>query len=254
MEKKILVSAIAEHFYKQAEGGEIAATCAYAFDTLTLEKAEYDAYNKLAANEHGLSLKTMRNRATAARALQKKYGVKIAGYADIEQSAIMDFTAFLRDQMRLAGSYRYTVEDIVGFCAGEKPAHIQREEYAEEQELIRKTKAAAKGKAEAEKKAAAKARADADAERKAENENDTSGTVDAERAPVPDAVPTVGNADESEQRGEPVADITPVMIKGEEREAIFMAGFNAAVDSFLFTIERNVEDGGLIVEGLVNLE
>lgn len=229
MEKKIAVSAIAHHFYAQAEGSEIQAIVAYAFDTITLEKKEFDQYNKDGADRLNLSLKTMRNRATAGRAVQTKYALQIARYeSGLDVSSVSDFTRFLRDEMKLAGEYRHHAEDICGFLAGQKPAHIQRQEAADKAAEVRTELARVKATKEAKEAADKVAR-----------EADVSGTVEAEAAKVPEAGATVGKADESAERHSPVADIA--------------APVEATPPLFIFTIERG-EDGGLIVDGMENLE
>lgn len=243
MEKKIAVSAIAHHFYTQAEGSEIQAIVAYAFDTITLEKKEFDAYNKDGAERLSLSLKTMRNRATAGRALQTKYALQIARYeSGLDVSSVSDFARFLRDEMALAGSYRNHAEDICGFLAGQKPAHVQRQEAADKAAEVRSELARVKAAKDIK-----------EAADKAAREADKSGTVEAEAAKVPEVGVIVGEADSAAERNPaPSADIEPVVPVLSSVD--YVQGYEDAVASFLFTIERDPAHGGLIVEGLENLD
>lgn len=193
--KVITISEAAATLYIQAEISELAAIVAYAFDTLTFEKAEYHHYNILAVDTLKLSLSTMRNRATAARGLQVKYGAKIAGYVDgLTQETGNDFGTFLKSEMSLAGNFHMHSEDIGNFLAGKKPAHVQRQEAKDAAAEVKRIK-----------DETAKKKADKEAADKAARDADTSGTVDAEAAVVPEKGTEVGHAENAPSV--PVADM-----------------------------------------------
>lgn len=167
--KKIAVSLIAAHYYQLAQGGEMNASIAMAFDTIGFDKAQGIAYNQDAADRLDLSLKTMQNRAVAAKAINKKYGPKIAAYADgLTCENVSEFHTFLVHEMTLAGAYRSSVDDMLNFMSGAKPAHVQRKEVAEAAEATKK--------ALLEKAALLKAEQEAEAAKK---QADMSGTPDA---------------------------------------------------------------------------
>lgn len=197
--KIIAVSAVATYFYVQAQGTEVQAAVAYAFDTITFDAKDYDAYNKLAADTLGLSLKTMRNRAVVGKKIAAKYGPKIAAYADgLTVENVSSFGAFFTHEMGLAGEFKRHVDDMLNFLDGAKPAHVQRKEAAETAEATRKALALVKAE-----------KAKQDAEDKAARDADVSGTKDAEPAAVPEASVEVGKPENTPLPV--VAEIVPVV-------------------------------------------
>lgn len=154
---QITVSAVAAGFYLQANGAELHAAIAQAFDTVTLEKGEFHQYNVLVSESLGLSLTTVRNRAAVAKKIQAAYALKIAAYPEIDHDAIVDFGRFLVSEMQTAHSeFRRTLSDVSNFLAGDKPETVQRKEAADKAQAVReqlKATAAAKAKKEAEEKA-----------------------------------------------------------------------------------------------------
>lgn len=196
--KIISVSAVASVLYAQAQTSEVSAIVGYAFDTLTFEKSEYHTYNMVASDTLGLSLSTMRNRATAARGIQTKYGTKIAEYVDgLTIETVNEFVSFLKAEMSLAGSFHMHSEDIGNFLAGKKPGHVQRQEAKDAAEEVKRVKAETAKKKEAK-----------DAADKAARDADMSGTTDAVPAVVPEASTVIGHAENAESV--PVADMLPV--------------------------------------------
>lgn len=180
--KIIAVSSVAAVLYAQAANSEVSGIVAYAFDTIGYEKGEFHEYNMQAAETLNLSLATMRNRATASRGIQDKYGALIAGYADgLTLESVNHFVTFLKAEMLQAGAFHMHSEDIGNFLAGKTPAHVQRQAAKDKAAEVKATLAAT-----------AKAKAEKEQADKAANEADISGTIDAIPAVVPEAGVAVG--------------------------------------------------------------